>query len=149
MLELLVAEPQARFREALCEFLRRQPQLRLLGQGAEALPLLHALPVTQPGLLLLGLRRGDARDFDILRAVLAGRPQLPVLVLGSYDEPALVSAWRLAGARGYLLRDLAFEVLPALLARLPQGRAFLLGVTAGQSPSIADGPVHPDAPNVH
>lgn len=149
MLELLVAEPQARFREALCEFLCRQSHLHLLGQGAEALPLLQGLTPKQPDLLLLGLRRGDASDFDTLRTILAVRPQLPVLVLGSYDEPALVTAWRLAGARGYLLRDQAFQVLPTMVAQLRQGRAFLLGVTAGQSPSNADGPVHPDAPNVH
>jgi DNA-binding NarL/FixJ family response regulator len=147
MVELLVAEPQSRFRAALCTLLRRQHDLHLAGEGAEALPLVRATPGAQ--LLLLGLQHGHAGDFGTLSAVRSLRRELPVLVLGSYDEASLVQAWRRAGAQGYLLRDEQPERLLFALRLLAQGGVFFLGDSEQRSQPFADGPSAPPPPTLH
>lgn len=147
MVELLVAEPQARFRAALCALLRRQPDLHLLDEGTDALSLLRANP--RASLLLLGQHHGDARDFDTVLALQRLHPGLRVLVLGSYDEKPLVQAWRAAGARGYLLRDDPPERLLEALRAVARGAQFFLGQTEGQSQQFADGPAKGPPHNLH
>lgn len=147
MVELLVAEPQARFRSALCALLRRQPDFCLAAEGADALALVRATPAAQ--LLLLGLHHGEACDFDTLRSIRALRPGLPVLVLGSYDDTPLVTAWRRAGASGYVLRDERPEHLLEAVRRLARGGVFFLGDSEGRSQPFADGPAPGAPPTLH
>lgn len=126
---LVLADPQARFRLALGQWLRRRSELRLLAELAEPALLPAWLPVLQPRPAVLVLGLAGPEVLRLAADLHRDWPGLGLLGLSDHDEPALAKAWQAAGGRALLLRtDPPERLLRAVL-----------GETDAQSPPPTDG----------
>src|SRR5262249_62136315 len=76
----------------------------------------------RPDVVLLDVRMPRLDGLAVLRA-LRGRP--PCLLLTTFDDPDVVLDGIRAGARGYLLKDVSFEVLAAAIRAIAAGGSFM------------------------
>ncbi|QEL56297.1 response regulator transcription factor [Chromobacterium paludis] len=97
------------------------------GTLAEARRLLEQHAV---GLVLLDLRLGGEQGADLLPWACRHYPETPVLVMSMHDEAALVEQVLAAGARGYLLKDMAAVMLEQAVDAVLAGRRHVPEVLA-------------------
>jgi DNA-binding NarL/FixJ family response regulator len=115
-IRVLVADDHAVVRRGLITFLQVQGDIEVVGEAADGAACLAAVAALRPDVLLLDLKLPDRDGTDVLRDLVAGRPDggpAPrVLVVTSFtDLTTTVPAIR-AGASGLVYKD----VSPAALA---------------------------------
>lgn len=74
-----------------------------------------------PDIMLVDLDLDDGNGIDLIREALAARPDLPCLVLSMHDEQIHAEKALQAGARGYLMKSAAPEVLLAAVRTVLAG----------------------------
>ena len=92
------------------------------GTAAEGLA---AARTHRPDLVLLDIRLPDGSGIDTCRQILAELPATRVLMLTSYSNDNLVDAAIVAGAQGYLLKEIAPPSLLTAMSAALAGRSVL------------------------
>ncbi|MCX5721887.1 MAG: response regulator transcription factor [Nitrospirae bacterium] len=116
------------------------------GTGREAVEAVRRLT---PAVVLLDLRLPDANGIEVCREILEIVPACKVLFLTSYVDEEAAMATILAGAKGYLLKDVLGEELVRAIEQVAAGQSVLdPALTARvlallQSPNVSAGPNPP------
>jgi two-component system response regulator DevR len=92
------------------------------GTGAAAIGQARAL---KPDVVLLDARLPDMPGDEVCRRLLANAPELAVVILTTFAEDDLVRRCVRAGARGYLLKDIARLDLGRNLRAVMRGEAVI------------------------
>jgi two-component system, NarL family, response regulator LiaR len=124
-IRVLIVDDHLIVREGLGALLRRLPDIEIVGEagsGPEALALARA---AQPDLVLMDLLMPGMDGLATTAALLAERPQLPILVLTTFAEYNLVMAAVTAGASGYLLKSARLDELGEAIRAVAAGRPYL------------------------
>jgi DNA-binding NarL/FixJ family response regulator len=79
----------------------------------------------QPDLVLMDVRLPDGSGVEACRAIRAERPETRVVMLTSYPDEEAVLAAILAGASGYLLKEIRGRDLVAALEAVGRGDSLL------------------------
>ncbi|MBX9790414.1 MAG: response regulator transcription factor [Pirellulales bacterium] len=88
------------------------------GTGPEAVRVALAM---RPDVVLLDVRMGDTDGLAALAQLRQARPEMPVLVLSTYDNPTYVARALALGASGYLLKGVGREELLEALRKSAAG----------------------------
>ena len=124
-LRLLVVDDHEVVRQGLVAMLDRRPSFQVVaeaGNVAEALELAHRF---KPDLVIMDVRLPDGSGIEACREIRAELPQTRVVILTSYpDEEAVFSAI-IAGASGYLLKQVRARDLVAALESVGRGESLL------------------------
>ncbi|WP_134324299.1 response regulator [Cumulibacter soli] len=111
-LALVLIDDHPVVRAGIRALLDAQPDLRVVGEGASLAEAIDAVTANRPDVVLMDLNLGGGADgVDATRAIRALPDPPAVLVLTTYDTEADVLKALDAGAAGYLLKDVAPEVL--------------------------------------
>src|SRR4029450_7844040 len=103
MTKIVIADDQALFREGLRTLLSIRPDMEVVGEAAhgdEAVALADAL---RPHAVLLDLRMPKVDGIQATARIRERWPEIPVLVLTTFDDDANLFGALRAGAAGYLL----------------------------------------------
>ncbi len=98
-------------------------------QSGEAL--LAALPNQPVDLVLSDIRMPGLDGIALTKRLRAKRPELPVLLLTTFDDQDLFLAAADAGASGFLLKDILPEDLAHAIDEVMAGRSLLQPVSSG------------------
>lgn len=105
--------------------LSQEPNLVVAG---EAVTLAEAVRQTQklkPDVILMDVRLPDGSGIDACREILAARPDSRVVFLTSYSDDDSVLAAVLAGAHGYVLKEIDSRALIQALYTVAGGQSIL------------------------
>ena len=86
--------------------------------GEEALAL---VPTIRPDTAIVDLGLTGMRGIDVIRELRARIPDLPVLVLTTFENPADIVAAIEAGAQGYLLKGVRIDEIATALREISDG----------------------------
>jgi two-component system, NarL family, response regulator DevR len=78
-----------------------------------------------PEVILMDLRLPDGTGIDACREILSSTPRTRILFLTSYSDEQAVMSTVLAGAAGYVLKDIDHRTLVAAIRDAAAGRAIL------------------------
>jgi DNA-binding NarL/FixJ family response regulator len=116
----------------------------VVGEGAQAVRVAAAV---RPDVVVLDLRLPDLSGVEVIRGLLAGRPQPRVLVLSASGEHRDVLDAVKAGATGYLVKSASRDEFLDAVRRTAAGEAVftagLAGLVLGEFRRLATAP--PDA----
>lgn len=125
----------------------------VVGEAASGSEALEVVRRTAPRIVLLDIRMSGGDGLNALVALKRADPRVAVLMLTTYDDPALVARAVAGGAAGYLLKGVDREQLVAALRAVAGGelllkpedlRHTLQGVVPRSAP--VDGPFEPLTP---
>ncbi|WP_304452176.1 response regulator transcription factor [Nocardiopsis sp. YSL2] len=134
-IRVLIVDDQVLMREGLRKLLEIEPGIEVVGaavDGAEALALLTSPEGAAVDLVLADARMPVMDGVTMIERLREDRPELPVVVLTTFDEDELVLGALRAGAKGYLLKDTMPEHLADAVRRAARGE-FVLGSSATES----------------
>ncbi len=84
-----------------------------------------AIRELEPDVMIVDVSLAQGDGMDLVREVHAQRPELPMLVLSMHDEAIYAERMLAAGARGYIMKQAAFDQLLVALRRVLSGGVYL------------------------
>jgi len=125
MIKVLVCDDQEIVCEGLRKILESDPEIEVIAAAHDGLEALNLIPIHKPDLILMDLKMAGMNGIQATRKIREKYPQLPVLVLTTYeDDEWLFDAIR-SGAAGYLLKDTPGEELRKAVKGTLQGESYI------------------------
>lgn len=131
MLNVLIVEDDARFREAFAAAIACASDMHLAGAAAD-LNQGRALLGLQPDVMLVDLQLPDGSGMDLIREAAERLPQCDVMVVTIFGDEQHVLSSIEAGATGYLLKDLPPDQLVEQIRVLHAGGSPISPIIARQ-----------------
>jgi len=124
-LRLLVVDDHEVVRQGLVAMLSRRPNFQVVAEAGTVAEAIEMARRFQPELVIMDVRLPDGSGIEACREIRAEMPQTRVVILTSYpDEEAVFSAI-VAGASGYLLKQVRGRDLVAALEAVGRGESLL------------------------
>jgi DNA-binding NarL/FixJ family response regulator len=112
-------------RRGLHELLTLEDDLEVVGEGSSAHDALVRIPAVRPDVAVLDVRLPDGSGVEVCREIRSALPDTHCLMLTSYaDDEALFDAI-MAGASGYVLKDIRGNDLVAAIRQVASGKSLL------------------------
>src|SRR4051794_9441698 len=112
-------------RQGLKALLDAEPDLEVVGEAGTAAEALARVPATKPDVAVLDVRLPDGDGITVCRELKSLLPELACLMLTSFgDDDALVSAI-LAGASGFVLKQIRGNDLVGAVRAVGRGESLL------------------------
>ena len=112
MMKILIVDDHALVRRGLHYVVKEGfPDAEVTEAESAAAALEHLQLGTEIDLALVDVRMPDLDGLELLRAMKADRPDMPVIMLSTYDNAPYVKRALADGASGYLLKDATPEDL--------------------------------------
>ena len=125
MLRLLVVDDHEVVRQGLVALLDRREGFQVVAQAGTVAESIEAARRHQPDIVVMDVRLPDGSGIEACREIRALRPETRVVMLTSYpDEEAVLSAI-VAGASGYLLKQIRARDLVSALESVGRGESLL------------------------
>ena len=112
-------------RRGLSDMLEVEEDMTVVGEAGTAAEALARIPASRPHVALLDARLPDGSGIDVCRDVRSSMPEVRCLILTSYDDEDAVFAAVMAGASGYLLKEIRGTSLVDAIRQVAQGRTLL------------------------
>ena len=128
-------------RRGLRELLESEDDLEVVGEAGTAAEALARIPPTRPDVAVLDVRLPDGNGVEVCREVRASHPEIHCLILTSYSEDEALFQAIMAGASGYLLKQVKGTDLVDGIRRVAAGQSLLdPSVTAAVLERLRNGP---------
>ena len=112
-------------RRGVRELLEAQADFEIAGEAATAAEALSRIPPTNPDVAVLDMRLPDGNGVEVCREIRSRDPRIQCLILTSFsDDEALFDAI-MAGAAGYLLKQIKGTDLVDAVRRVAAGQSLL------------------------
>jgi two-component system response regulator DevR len=133
-------------RRGLAELLGGEPGIEVVGESGSALEAARRIPALRPDVAVLDARLPDGSGIDVCRDVRSQEPGIRALILTSYDDEAALISAIMAGAAGYVLKQIRGRALVEGIRRVAAGESLLdPAVTARVLDRLRAGPREPAA----
>jgi two-component system, NarL family, response regulator DevR len=122
MIRILLVDDHEMVRAGLRALLSKSEDLSIAGEAGSVAEAIEAAASLKPDVVLMDLRLPDGSGIDACREILSMGLRTRVLLLTSYADPQASLATVLAGASGYLLKDIAHQALVDAIREAALGR---------------------------
>ncbi len=132
-------------RRGLRDMLEQEGDIEVVGESGSAVDAVREIPALRPDVAVLDGRLPDGSGVDVCRDVRSVDPSIKALILTSYEDDEALFAAIMAGAAGYVLKQIRGTDLIDGIRRVAAGQSLLdPAVTARVLERIRSGPKQPD-----
>ena len=119
-------------RRGVRDLLESEPDIRVIGEAGTAESALARIPALRPDVAVLDMRLPDGDGVEVCREVRSRMPEVACLILTSFgDDEALFNAV-MAGAAGYVLKQIHGSDLVGAVRTVAAGQSMLDPQAAGK-----------------
>ncbi|MFI5225534.1 MAG: response regulator [Candidatus Limnocylindrales bacterium] len=131
-LTLLIVDDHEVVRQGLASVFDRRPGFQVVAEAGTVEEALAAARRFQPDLVIMDVRLPDGSGVEACRDIRAEFPQTRVVMLTSYPDEEAVIAAIVAGASGYLLKQVRARDLVSALEAVGRGESLLDPAVTGK-----------------
>ena len=125
VLRILVVDDHEVVRGGLVALLERRAAFSVVAQVGTVAEAIEAARTYRPDLVIMDIRLPDGSGIEATREIRAENPAIRVLMLTSYPDEEAVFAAIIAGASGYLLKNIRARDLVTALEAVGRGESLL------------------------
>ena len=149
MERILIVDDHPLMRKGLALSIDAEPDLSVVSQAEDAEQAMEAIDEAAPDLAIVDISLPGMSGLELLKHMQALRPELLVLVVSRHDEALYAERAIRAGARGYVMKLEAADVIVKAIRRVLNGGIYvsdeinerlLLGIARGRE-SLAKSPL--------
>jgi len=112
-------------RRGLRDLLESEGDIEIVGESGSAKEAIARIPALRPDVAVLDGRLPDGSGIDVCREIRSVDPTIQALILTSYDDDEALFAAILAGAAGYVLKQIGGSDLIDGVRRVAAGQSLL------------------------
>ena len=125
MIRVVLVEDQTLVRQGIRSLLSLVGDIEVVAEAADGEEGIAAIRRTRPDAVLLDLRMPRKDGIDVLRELAERRELPPTILLTTFDDDEALIAAIKAGAKGYLLKDVALERLADAIRTVAAGGSMI------------------------
>ena len=118
-------------RRGIAELVDAEHDLEVVGEAGDVKQALARIAATRPDVAVLDARLPDGNGIDLCREIRSRYPEIACLILTAYDDDEALRSAVLAGAAGYVVKDIGGQALIGDIRQVAAGKR-LLPAAAGR-----------------
>src|SRR5690349_18989120 len=128
-------------RRGIKDLLEGAGDIVVVGESGLAAEAIRHIPAVRPDVAILDGRLPDGSGIDVCREVRSSHPEIAALILTSYDDDEALFSAIMAGAAGYILKQVGGNDFVDTVRRVAAGQSMLdPAVTAQVLERVRQGP---------
>ncbi len=112
-------------RQGLRFLLESTGDIEVVGESGSAEDAAHRIPALRPHVAILDARLPDGSGIEVCRTIRAVDPSIRALILTSYDDDEALFAAIMAGAAGYVLKEIKGSDLIGAIRHVAGGQSLI------------------------
>ena len=124
-IRIFILDDHELVRRGLRDLLDAEPDIDVVGEAATAGEALRRIPALRPTVAILDARLPDGSGIDVCREMRSRDPDLACLILTSYDDDEALFSAIMAGAAGYVLKQVHGGDFVEAVRHVSAGRSLL------------------------
>ena len=136
---VLIVDDHALLRTGVANIINQEADLCVVAEAGNGLEAIEAFEQYHPDVILLDLRMPVMEGVEAVRRIRERDPRARVIVLTTYDTDDEISRALKAGAKAYVLKDIAADELVRCIRAVLAGTTYLAPAAAAK---LADGVMH-------
>ena len=125
MIRVFLLDDHEVVRRGLADLLQADGDIEVVGESGLAQEATRRIPALRPDVAVLDARLPDGNGIDVCRDVRAVDSSIKGLILTSYDDDEALFAAILAGAAGYVLKQIGGHDLVDTVRRVAAGQSLI------------------------
>ncbi len=125
MIRVFLLDDHEVVRTGLRELLEHDGDIEIVGESGSAQEAIRRIPALRPNVAVLDARLPDGNGIDVCREVRSVDPTIAGLILTSYEDYEALFAAIMAGASGYVLKQIRGTDLVDAVRRVAAGQSLL------------------------
>jgi DNA-binding NarL/FixJ family response regulator len=125
MIRVAVIDDQTLVRQGIVSLLSLANDLSVVAQAANGAGIVELVQQQQVDVVLMDIQMPQVSGIDALHLLHQAQCKVPVIILTTFDDNDRVLQAMQAGARGYLLKDVALELLVDAIHTVHKGGSLL------------------------
>ena len=125
MIRVFLLDDHEAVRTAVRQMLEREADIEVIGESGSAGEATRRIPALRPDVAVLDARLPDGNGIDVCREVRSVDPSIKGLILTSYEDGEALFAAIIAGASGYVLKQIRGTDLVCAVRRVVGGQSML------------------------
>ncbi|OMC14383.1 MULTISPECIES: two-component system response regulator DevR [unclassified Mycobacterium] len=125
MVKVFLVDDHEVVRRGLIDLLGADPDLDVVGEAGSVAEAMARIPAASPDVAVLDVRLPDGNGIELCRDLLSRMPELRCLILTSYTSDEAMLDAILAGASGYVVKDIKGMELAHAVKEVGAGRSLL------------------------
>lgn len=139
-MRVYLLDDHAVVREGL-RFLLERHEIEVVGESGTAAEATARIPAIRPDVAVLDARLPDGSGIEVCRTVRSVDPGIKALILTSYDDDEALFAAIMAGASGYVLKEIKSSDLVSAIRQVAAGNSLIdPALTARVLERVRNGP---------
>ena len=145
MIRVFLLDDHEVVRRGLIDLLQAEGDIEVIGESGLAQEATARIPALRPDVAILDARLPDGNGIDVCREVRSVDPGIQGLILTSYEDDEALFAAIMAGASGYVLKEIRSSDLVTAVRHVAAGKSLIdPAMTATVLERIRNGPETPD-----
>jgi two-component system response regulator DevR len=125
MIRVFLVDDHEMVRRGIAGLFESEADIEVVGEAASVAQAIARIPAMRPDVAILDVRLPDGSGVDLCREVRAAHPEIRCIMLTSFDDDAATYAAVIAGAAGYLTKDVLGSSLLDAVRAVASGRSLL------------------------
>jgi two-component system response regulator DevR len=125
MIRVFLVDDHELARRGIAGLLEAESDIEVIGEAGTAAQARSRILATRPDVAVLDVRLPDGSGIDVCREIRSGDPEISCLMLTAYDDDEAIYAAVIAGAAGYVLKDIRGSGLVESVRNVASGRNLL------------------------
>ncbi|MCV7075491.1 response regulator [Mycobacterium szulgai] len=125
MVKVFLVDDHEVVRRGLVDLLSCDPELEVIGEAGSVSAAMARIPALRPDVAVLDVRLPDGNGIELCRDLLSAVPDLRCLMLTSFTSDEAMLEAILAGASGYVVKDIKGMELARAIKEVGAGKSLL------------------------
>jgi DNA-binding NarL/FixJ family response regulator len=130
-IQIIIADDHKLIRQGLSSLLAKTSEIVVVGHANNGREAVQLTEKHRPDLVVMDVSMPDLNGIDATRQIVARSPKTKVIALSMHSDRQFVVEMFRAGARGYLLKDSAFEELATAILKVAHNETYIAPKLSG------------------